>query len=240
MSLEAITWAFKQTLDPGSKITLLALADYADDDGRSFPRVKTLAEKTSLSVRTVRDRLRKLEELGYLVTSSQERLDGSQMSNEYTLVGLYPPADLAGGGGAQLPGGRQTLADHEPSSTPQEKPPVAPQDDDDFEEIWSAWPRKDSKQPAKKRWQRLSSKKRAEITPLLVAHANAYRQHTPPQYIPYLTTWLRDEGWQNPLAVSRERGAYKPEPKSAQGMVIPQGHVPVRNELGQIIGSRPA
>ena len=114
MSLEAITWAFKQTLDPGSKITLLALADYADDDGRSFPRVKTLAEKTSLSVRTVRDRLRKLEELGYLVTSSQERLDGSQMSNEYTLVGLYPPADLAGGGGAQLPGGRQTLADHEP------------------------------------------------------------------------------------------------------------------------------
>lgn len=239
MSLKALTWAFDQALDPGSKLTLLALADFADDKGRSFPSMRTLAEKTSLSVRTVRDRLRKLEDLGYLKTAPQERRDGSQTSNEYILLDPSSPGEICRGGGEPGEGGRQASAALEPSSNRQEKPPVVPQDDD-FDAIWQSWPRKDSKKAAQARWSRLSAKKREEITPLIVAHANAFRQNVPPLYVPYLTSFLKDERWGDPLAVSRERGAYKPEPQAPTQRVIPQGHIPVRDQNGQIIGSRPA
>ena len=34
MSLEAITWAFRQSLTPSEKLVLLTLADYADDENK--------------------------------------------------------------------------------------------------------------------------------------------------------------------------------------------------------------
>lgn len=237
MSNEATNWAWSvDGLAPAERLALIAIADYADENWSCFPGQERLAERVCVSKRTMIRLLQALEERGLIRRERRNRADGSRTSDRYYIgqgANLSPDIDDT----SKVP----TVSPQEPSEEPSgNTPPTPSADDDGFDAIWAAWPRKDSKQPAKKRWQRLSSKKRAEITPLLVAHANAYRQHTPPQYIPYLTTWLRDEGWQNPLAVSRERGAYKPEPKSAQGMVIPQGHVPVRNELGQIIGSRPA
>lgn len=188
----------------------------------------------------IRSALSELIEYGYLVRGERERNDKGHLGDyEYTLWagrGLPtlddPAVDLPT---VENPTTKKTIPqeDHLP------EPPVVPQDDG-FDAIWQAWPRKDSKKAAQARWSRLSAKKREEITPLVVAHANAFRQNVPPQYVPYLTSFLKDERWDDPLAVSRERGAYKPEPQAPTQRVIPQGHVPVRDENGQIIGSRPA
>lgn len=69
MSIDAITAVWKESGMKGSALlVLLALADYADDDFRSFPKLKTLAEKTRLSERQVQRILRDIEDEGELVT----------------------------------------------------------------------------------------------------------------------------------------------------------------------------
>ncbi len=71
MSLKAIVWVLEESdATLGDRLTLLALADNADDDGRdAYPSLTTIAEKARLSVRQVRRCLRNLEESGQLVTA---------------------------------------------------------------------------------------------------------------------------------------------------------------------------
>ncbi|SFH82491.1 helix-turn-helix domain-containing protein [Bradyrhizobium sp. cf659] len=62
MSWQATAWAAKQRAgSPGAKLLLLALANYADDTGHSWPSQETLATDTEQSVDTVQRQLRKLE-----------------------------------------------------------------------------------------------------------------------------------------------------------------------------------
>lgn len=235
MSLEAMTWAFKQTLNPTRKIVLLALADYADDENRCWPSMRTLAEKSSLTERAVRNAIRDLEEIGYLTTESRNRPNGSQTSNVYW---LNVPGGAERRSGAPSP----ETTPPEPSSNPQENTPPTPSDDERaFEAIWTAWPNKSGKKAGAAAWRKMSgSAKRAHI-PAIVAHANAYRQNTPPRYIPMLSTFLNGERWSDPLAVDGTRGTRNPEPTRPQAFNIPAGHVAIRDDItGAIIGTEPA
>lgn len=237
MSNEATNWAWSvDGLAPAERLALIAIADYADENWSCFPGQERLAERVCVSKRTIIRLLQALEEKGLIRRERRARPDGTRTSDRFF---LRPSANLSPDihDMAKV----TTVSPQEPSEEPSgNTPPTPSAEDTDFEALWTAWPKKAGKQAALRCWRRLSNAKRNEVIPLLVAHANAYRQHTPPQFIPMLSTILNQERWDDPLAVSRERGAYKPEPKPAQGMVIPQGHVPVRNELGQIIGSRPA
>lgn len=63
MSLKAIVWAFDVHLPRASmKLTLVALADYANEQGICYPSIKTLSLKTSLDRKTVIRCLAQLEE----------------------------------------------------------------------------------------------------------------------------------------------------------------------------------
>jgi DNA-binding transcriptional MocR family regulator len=57
--------AWKARVSPTQKLVLLALADHADAGGECFPSVPMLAEKCSLSERSVQGALRELERAGY-------------------------------------------------------------------------------------------------------------------------------------------------------------------------------
>lgn len=109
MSLDALTWAFSQDLEPAKKIVLLALADYADDSGRCWPSQETMTAKTSLSVRSIRTQLRALEAQGLIVTTQRKRPDGGRSSNEYVLA-VTPRQNLPGPPAATHRGPRQTVA----------------------------------------------------------------------------------------------------------------------------------
>lgn len=67
MSYQALSWAFKQDISPSTaKFVLVALANYADDDGYCFPGQKRLAEDTCQSERSVRSHLASLERRGLI------------------------------------------------------------------------------------------------------------------------------------------------------------------------------
>jgi len=100
-------------------LLLLAIADFADDDGRAYPSIARLATKTRLSKRNVQLVLRRLEESGELAI---EQGAGPNGVNVYTVctgrlgggekiaprdAGITPETDCTGGGGSRLHGGGQ-------------------------------------------------------------------------------------------------------------------------------------
>ncbi|MCF6766484.1 helix-turn-helix domain-containing protein [Thiotrichales bacterium 19S3-7] len=75
MSVEALNWAFSQTIKKSStKLVLLALADYANNDLISYPSISTLQSKCTCSRQTVIDSLRELIECGYLTKVMMEHV----------------------------------------------------------------------------------------------------------------------------------------------------------------------
>lgn len=71
MSIYVTTLVWKFSKAEGSTLlTALAIADFADDDGRAFPSVSTLAKKARVCTRTVQYNLNLLKEYGELVVET--------------------------------------------------------------------------------------------------------------------------------------------------------------------------
>lgn len=71
MSNAASTWAWKQKCpDAGTKLVLVKLADYADDEGICWPNLSGVADDTGLSEEDLRDALSRLIEHGFLFPKS--------------------------------------------------------------------------------------------------------------------------------------------------------------------------
>lgn len=72
MSIYAIAWVFRQSMKSSAdKFVLVALADNAGDDGRSFPSVETICRKTELNRKTVIAALDRLTSSGMIVDTGQ-------------------------------------------------------------------------------------------------------------------------------------------------------------------------
>lgn len=84
MSIKAMTRVFDESeARLGARLVLLALADFSNDDGRSWPSVATIARKARLSPRQVQRILRDLETEGELVV---EEGAGPHGCNMYRIV----------------------------------------------------------------------------------------------------------------------------------------------------------
>ena len=66
MSIKIMSAVWELDLPPSDKLVFLALADWARDDGRTWPSIKDLAAKSNLSERTIQRCLRGLETAGLL------------------------------------------------------------------------------------------------------------------------------------------------------------------------------
>lgn len=80
----SLVWEHSQQ-SGSSLLVLLALADFADDDGYCYPSVARLAKKARLSERATQYALRDLEEAGEL---SVERGGGRRKANRYKVQTL--------------------------------------------------------------------------------------------------------------------------------------------------------
>lgn len=85
MSFQAIAQAIKINLKTTDKITLIMLANYADEDFNCFPSQKLLAENCGCSVKTIYLALQRLEDAGVISTERRTRGNGSLTSNFYHL-----------------------------------------------------------------------------------------------------------------------------------------------------------
>lgn len=73
MSIRVMSEVWQHAPQKGSKLLLLlAIADFADDQGRAYPSVTTLAKKTRLSVRNIQYMLSALEIEGALEIRPQQ------------------------------------------------------------------------------------------------------------------------------------------------------------------------
>jgi Helix-turn-helix domain len=109
MSLKVITWAWTVRLPPAPKLVLMALADEADDRGFCFPSHRHLANKCSISERSVRRMIGLLAADHHLSIEHRFKKDRARTSNGYRLgLGLdpEPPWTICpGGAGQHWPGG---------------------------------------------------------------------------------------------------------------------------------------
>ena len=73
MSIEALNCAFKADIKKSSlKFILVAMADYANEEGEAYPSIQTLNNKTSLNRKTIIAGLMQLETLGYLKNTGKK------------------------------------------------------------------------------------------------------------------------------------------------------------------------
>ena len=85
MSLKVLTWVFDQEIKPATKkLTLIALADFANDQNECYPSVETLTNKTSLNRKTVLKNVAELVEDGLLIDTGK-RVGGTQQIKIYRI-----------------------------------------------------------------------------------------------------------------------------------------------------------
>lgn len=96
MSVKVMGMVFDATdISSTQKLVMLALADYANEEGRSiYPSVETISKRTSLTERAVRKTLSDLRKRGVIVIVKRS---GQHRANEYaidvtTLKGMSRPA----------------------------------------------------------------------------------------------------------------------------------------------------
>jgi hypothetical protein len=83
MSIKALTWVFEHSEETlGRRLVLLALADYAHDDGsEAYPAVSSLAAKARMSERQVQRALRGMERDGTIVRDGK----GPHQTTKWTI-----------------------------------------------------------------------------------------------------------------------------------------------------------
>jgi uncharacterized phage protein (TIGR02220 family) len=85
MSVSTMAWAWKQKCTPTEKLILLALADHANDDGRCWPGMERVAQKTGFTRRAVVKSVKSLQAKGILRVTNRA-VGGLKKSNVYTLI----------------------------------------------------------------------------------------------------------------------------------------------------------
>lgn len=114
MSVRVMSRVWERSALGGSELLLLlAIADHADDEGRAYPSVETLAKKVRMSARNARYLLAKIERSGELTIA---RNAGPRGCNLFTVQALQPEADSRKGVKAIAARGAIAIA-AEPSRT---------------------------------------------------------------------------------------------------------------------------
>lgn len=224
MSITAVAWAIKLTVgSPSLKATLIAIANYADESGRSWPSQKRLAADTELSARTIRTSLFELEQKGIITRTERVRDDGSRASDMIKLNRQWGETvaggteTIAGGeeivsGGTrqELPGEGATVAGlYEPSLEPsvgtvKEKDirAVAKATRTSFDDFWKLYPKRkgaNPRHPAESKFLSLvkSGVDAAEIVGGAARYADEIRadgqEKTP--FVAQAIVWLNQRRW---------------------------------------------
>jgi hypothetical protein len=117
MSIEAMSTVWKHSKRKGSGLLLLlAIADYANDDGAAWPSVDSLAKKCRMSIRNTQTLLTEMAGDGEITIDPQAGPHGTN---------IYRLANVAGAGGAKI-AGVQTSAGESSKGGANQRRQIAP------------------------------------------------------------------------------------------------------------------
>lgn len=205
--------------DRGELLVMLALADFADDRGRCWPSIATIAKRARMTTRSAQRILRKLQDDGAVKISTGSARHGC---NEYVLTPdarvtpdtmspltpVSPPPDARVTPPLTPASPEPSLNHQEPSilscalSAPDREP-------DRFQDFWDQYPHrngaKKGKEAARKRWQ-AAIKARASPDQII---AGAMRYASDRQviqgYAKDPATWLNQKGWEDDVETDHNR-----------------------------------
>lgn len=228
MSIKIMSAVFEsKTLGPIERLVMLSLADHCDDDGRCYPSIQRLCERTGLSERAVQSNISKLRDAGYIRVESG---GGRSRSNMY-FISPNPAADapirevnpapetpydvhprtrntvsraLNPASGALNPAADAP----EPSITIKEP---SKQNGPGFDAFWSAWPNKNAKVAAEKAWRKLSAADRTEAAEKCAAWFAAWRRGNPSASPILPASFLNGRRWEDGAAPIPKQ---EPQPQS--------------------------
>jgi hypothetical protein len=191
MSWDAIAWAAGQKAGGSTdKLILIILANFADENGVSFPSHRTIAEKAECGLSTVERSLKRLETCGLISITPRfdKSYEGSnrQTSNSYALtMGVF---NMRGGGGSQ----------NDDPITNHNKPNKGFRYSLGFEEWWNVYPSKNgSKKKSYELWLKAVDEFVDEKELFLRTCRFAQSQKgKDTKYIPHATTWLNQRRWE--------------------------------------------
>lgn len=203
-------------------LMLLAIADFADDDGRAYPAVPTLAAKCRMTPRNANLILAALRRTGELVIRQNE---GPKGTNLYQIIhastpeaGFTPeerftlkptsPTPEAGFLKPLKPASDEPSVNHQEPSLPRNaknprrvcSPSASESADDGFASFWKRYPKKVAKPQAVKAWRKTkpTGQLLADLLAGLERHmASADWQKDGGQFIPHPATWLNARRWED-------------------------------------------
>lgn len=109
MSIAVMSRVWSESKSSGTELlVLLALADYSDDEGVSWPSIRSLAKKARVTERRINQILNALRESGEVSSEATFRDNGSSTSNRYALNFTLWVKPASGGGCNGLQGGDAT------------------------------------------------------------------------------------------------------------------------------------
>ena len=196
MSIEAVTWAFRQRLDdPTAKLVLLGIADkYNEDRGYAWPSVARLSEMADCTERTVNRKIAYLEEVGLV-----QVLRNPPNSNQYflpTLTNCHPDTHV---GVTLTPDVGVTLTPDVALTIDNNNINNKDMINDAFKRFWDAVPKKVAKKAALTAFKRAMRDTDADT---LIDGMMRYAQHIKDKgvgsdYILHPTTWLNQGRWED-------------------------------------------
>ena len=219
MSFQAMTWAVKQKAgNATAKCLLLAIANYADEEGRCWPSQSQLAKDCECSERTIGRIISDMEKRGILKRERRHRGNGSRTSDiiHLNLTDNLSPDTMSPDTVSSL---TDTMSPPEPVTEPinssfservRENPP-----DDAFEQFWATYP--NQVQIASARQAFTFALLKADFTAIMDG-VRRYRskQDTRPWMNP--ARWLSEECWLDNPAQVNPRGHSPPhrQPNDAE------------------------
>lgn len=204
MSIRLMSEVWRSDLPIVEKMVLLVIADHASDDGtEAWPSQATIAQKASISIRTVQRSVNVLVAKGYLWV--QKGAGGSancrddRRPHKYTIVlkrlrgdnvsGRDERGDFESDTGATMTTSTGRLS--RPMKHPNEP---SNETSDDFEIFWKLYPRKEGKQAAKKAWAKAI--KIATIQEILAGVSQYLNDPNRVQaFTAHAATWLNAGRW---------------------------------------------
>lgn len=192
MSIQAISWALSCDLpNAGQKLTLIAVCNFADEDGKAWPSQERLAKDTSQSERSVRAHLSALEKAGYISRKKRKKADGSYNSDMIFIQRqISPAANLADGKKRSSPAANIAAKPSIDITNVISEPSIVR-----FDKFWDICERKVGKVHAIKAFKAALKKVDFEtIMDGMRRYAESVKG-SDPKYIAHPATWLNGERW---------------------------------------------
>jgi hypothetical protein len=222
------------------RFVLLALADYANDDGECWPSINGIARKTCMTTRGVQKIMRHLEADGWVVVvpgAGRKNCNVYLIKTPNTVHPQEQPDPLNG-----VPGPLNVVPNTPEPGSPEPSvtvnrtiiPPIVPQGDENAslkaddtfernaENLYNLYPRKIGKGAALKAIRKALKSADAEVLREAVGAYAAAVGRWPKeerQFVPHPSTWFNSRRWED------DRGEWERRPKPATNG-LPTPHIP--------------